>query len=86
MKRIIIVIGLTLFILTGCMNKSDQKISDNKTSLFCNDKCEANEKQGNLTCKLTAPEMQKRKATVLASLQKQILEKKELENGYGNNS
>ena len=35
-----------------------------------------------LSCTLTAPEMQTRKATVLESLCKQILEQKELENGY----
>ena len=35
-----------------------------------------------LTCKLTTPELQKRKATVIADLKELVLEKKELENGY----
>jgi len=35
-----------------------------------------------VSCKLTSPELQKRKETVIASLKKQILEKKELQNGY----
>ncbi|WP_134089038.1 hypothetical protein [Olivibacter sp. XZL3] len=35
-----------------------------------------------LTCKLTSPEIQQRKATVIASLKKQVLEKMELSNGY----
>lgn len=35
-----------------------------------------------LSCKLTTPELQNRKATVLESLRKQIIEKKELPNGY----
>ena len=35
-----------------------------------------------VSCKLTSPELQKRKETVIASLKKQILEKKELENGF----
>ena len=35
-----------------------------------------------MTCKLTSPELQKRKATVLADLRRQVLEKKELANGY----
>jgi hypothetical protein len=35
-----------------------------------------------LACKLTTAEMRERKATVIASLQKQILEKKELNKGY----
>ena len=35
-----------------------------------------------ISCKLTTPELQKRKETVLASLKAQILEKKEVPNGY----
>jgi hypothetical protein len=35
-----------------------------------------------LTCKLTTPELRERKATVIASLKKQVIEKKELKNGY----
>ena len=82
MKRKIFFIALATFVFTSCSNKSESKLADRKTSLFCNDKCETKDKQGNLTCKLTTPELQKRKATVLTSLQKQILETKELENGY----
>jgi hypothetical protein len=35
-----------------------------------------------LNCKLTSPELQKRKETVIAGLKRQILEKEELPNGY----
>lgn len=35
-----------------------------------------------LCCTLTTPELQRRKATVLLQLQKQILERRESENGY----
>lgn len=35
-----------------------------------------------VSCKLSSPELQKRKETVLAELKKGILEKKELTNGY----
>jgi RIO-like serine/threonine protein kinase len=35
-----------------------------------------------LSCKLTNPEFQKRKATVLASLRNKIIDKKELSDGY----
>src|SRR4030088_1000452 len=35
-----------------------------------------------ITCKLTSPEMQKRKTTVIASLKTKILEKTEQEEGY----
>lgn len=39
-------------------------------------------REGSLSCTLTSPELQKRKATVIAGLKEQILERKELENGY----
>ena len=35
-----------------------------------------------LACKLTTPELQQRKATVLSSLKEQVLGKEELPNGY----
>jgi hypothetical protein len=35
-----------------------------------------------VTCKLTTPELQKRKATVIADLKALVLERKELENGF----
>lgn len=35
-----------------------------------------------VTCKLTSPELQKRKATVVADLKALVLERKELENGF----
>jgi hypothetical protein len=35
-----------------------------------------------LTCKLTTPELRERKATVIATLKKQILLTKELRNGF----
>ena len=36
----------------------------------------------NVSCKLTSPELQHRKKTVIANLQKQVLERKELTDGY----
>jgi hypothetical protein len=42
----------------------------------------AKSKSGELSCKLTTPELQKRKETVLASLKSQITDKKELKDGY----
>jgi hypothetical protein len=49
------------------------------SSKVCDDGCD---KKTNLACKLTSPELQKRKATVIDSLKKVMLEKKELDNGY----
>ena len=50
----------------------------NKPAEKCTDNCGDKE----LSCKLTTPELQKRKTTVIASLRKQVIEKKELPNGY----
>lgn len=38
--------------------------------------------QAKLSCKLTTPELQQRKKTVIAQLKKLILDKVEIENGY----
>jgi len=35
-----------------------------------------------ITCKLTTPELQKRKAIVIADLKRLVLERKELKNGF----
>ena len=42
----------------------------------------AKNKAGELSCKLTTPELQKRKATVLAGLKAQLIERKETPGGY----
>ncbi|WP_276484809.1 hypothetical protein [Paraflavitalea pollutisoli] len=44
----------------------------------CGDACKKKE----MTCKLTSLELRQRKATVIASLKKQIVERKELSNGF----
>ena len=44
--------------------------------------CKPKDKRTTLSCKLTTPELRERKATVIASLKKQVIEKKELKNGY----
>ncbi len=65
---------LIAFAITSCQNSSSTSI--------CSTKCQAKNKDGVLVCKLSSPEMQERKATVLNSLKKQLLERRELENGY----
>ena len=54
----------------------------NKKDTFCSTTCKASNSTIDLMCGLSSPELQQRKETVIASLQKQILETKELENGY----
>jgi hypothetical protein len=39
-------------------------------------------KKNELTCELTTPELRERKATVIASLKKEMIGKKELKNGF----
>jgi hypothetical protein len=58
------------------------KATSSKSSAVCTDGCEAKNKKGVLTCKLTTPELRQRKETVIKSLKSQILTKKELKNGY----
>jgi hypothetical protein len=58
------------------------KAKTSKSSVVCTDNCKATNKKGQLSCKLTTPELRERKATVIASLKKQLLEKKELKYGF----
>jgi hypothetical protein len=46
-----------------------------KASASCPDGCGNSSAQKPITCKLTSPEMQQRKATVIASLKKKIIVK-----------
>lgn len=68
-------------IIVGCGNP-EKKISTVAQSEGCNDQCKAKNKSTELSCKLSTPELKQRKLTVLASLRKQVIEKKELSNGY----
>ncbi len=56
--------------------------TDNKTNSICSDTCEPKNKTTELTCKLTTPELQQRKSTVIESLRQQVIQTKELANGY----
>ena len=52
-----------------------------KTSFYSKD-YKAKNKTNQISCKLTSPELQKRKESVLMSLREKVLGKKELEDGY----
>jgi len=83
MKRSIILFLSLIFMAACCPDKKCDKTnakSDKKEG--CGISCMAKNKSGELSCKLSAPEMRERKETVLASLKKQVLERKTLENGY----
>lgn len=66
----------------GCNTKHTDMKKGDDTASVCSAKCEAKNKGSEMSCKLTTPELRKRKETVLASLKKQVLEKKELPDGY----
>ena len=75
-----IFIIFTIVCVIGCNDDKEKLIS--KSSLTCSDKCISKSKTGELACKLTSSELQKRKSTVISSLKNQVLEKKELNHGY----
>ncbi len=75
MKRII---TLLIILSMATIANAQTKAKTSKSSVTCTDDCEAKNKKDKLTCKLTTPELRERKATVIASLKKQILETKEL--------
>lgn len=80
---------MTILTLTACnnsdkgtTNKNTMTADKETTTSTCSDDCKAKSKTDELSCKLTTPELQKRKETVIASLKQKILEKKELKDGY----
>lgn len=82
MKNLLLLFLLAFFLLPGCQSRGDDSIAGVKVYLK-SEKDECCKKQfGELVCKLTTPEMDERKKTVLASLRKQVLDKEELEDGY----
>jgi hypothetical protein len=64
-----------------CTDEACAKPQANKARIK-QDSMIATNKDTDISCKLTTPELQKRKETVLAGLKGQILEKKEVPNGY----
>ncbi len=67
---------IALQFLSACEYKIETKGDRAKISV------QAGNKPAELSCKLSSPEIRERKETVLASLKNQIIERKELENGY----
>ncbi len=55
---------------------------NSKKTITCSTDCKTEDTSNELACKLTSPELQERKNTVLKSIKSQIIEKKEQVNGY----
>jgi len=73
---------LILFSIFGCQSHADETTKGIPVySKRMNDDC-CKKSVSELVCKLTTPEMDARKATILTSLRKQMLDKEELPNGY----
>ncbi|MES1181230.1 MAG: hypothetical protein ABUL44_00390 [Flavobacterium sp.] len=69
-----------LIIFVGIITASITSFAQKKAA--CTEDCCKKTKETVFTCKLTSAEFRERKATVIASLKKQVLEKKELKNGF----
>ncbi|MCE3228689.1 MAG: hypothetical protein K0S32_3240 [Bacteroidetes bacterium] len=89
MKKILLFL-VTLFGCTCCnqVDNPDKYRQVSEKEPCCKDKCGSKKTSAaftpttELSCKLTSPELQKRKETVIEDLRKQVLGKKELTNGY----
>lgn len=76
---------VSISIVCSCQSKSCtadccNKATSNKASKTVTMSSLTKERE--IACKLTTPELQKRRESVLASLKSQVLEKHELETGY----
>lgn len=54
----------------------------NNPAAVCTDDDETKNTKGMLSCKLTTPELRQRKATVIRSLKRGMVQKRELKNGF----
>lgn len=83
MKGRLLIITFMALTITSCYNSKEKNMTkDNEATSVCSDDCKAKSKSDDLSCKLTTPELQKRRQTVLASLKTQMIGKKELKDGY----
>lgn len=71
MRKVLIILVATLGLSLQSL-KAQEKTSSMKTLM----------EEAKLTCKLTTPELQERKKTVIAELKNLMLEKVETDNGY----
>ncbi len=67
---------------TYSQNTENKSAANKEKSTSCSDECTAKNDTKQMSCKLTTPELRQRKETVIASLKKQVIEKKELKNGF----
>jgi hypothetical protein len=77
MKQLLILPLLAVTLIEYSQANTSNNMKKKETAT-CIDGCEKKP----ITCKLTSPEIQQRKITVIASLKKKIIVKKEISNGF----
>lgn len=85
MKKYILPILMTLLIIQSCNSKAAKNCGKSCKETSCATDKTTNMKTDTsktIACKLTTPELQERKATVIAELNIKQLEKVELKDGY----
>ena len=83
LKHISIILTIPLAMV--CSNSIAQTATPPTTpakTTACAPGCHASNQSGELSCKLSTPQLMKRKETVLKKLKHQVLETKELADGY----
>ncbi|MDM8172936.1 hypothetical protein QT327_01010 [Olivibacter sp. 47] len=78
MKKILILPLLAVSLVGYSQTNINMKMEDDNVKVTN----EVNSIKREVSCKLTTPEMQRRKASIIASLKKQVIEKKELKDGF----
>jgi len=81
-RQTLILIALTTFAILSCSNPNYGQIKNDDKKATCSSSCKPKSNANDLSCKKTTPEVQKRKEAVLKSLKAQMIEKKELKDGY----
>lgn len=86
MLKLIPLTIIILFAFIACNKNTDKQTANltkgEKAGSFCSPECKAKNKSTDLVCGISSEELQERQKTVINSLRKQIIETKELDNGY----
>ncbi len=82
MKKTLALIVISITLLFSCQSKSPKESVAPSVGFTTSDSCKAISKSTDVSCKLTTPELQIRRETVLENLKRQMLDKKELIDGY----
>ncbi|HET9136501.1 MAG TPA: hypothetical protein VFO76_07685 [Candidatus Kapabacteria bacterium] len=82
MRKSVVLIFLSSLLINSCKDTPPKEVTAPKRDSSITVANKAKNTSTELSCKLSSPELRKRKAVVLAQLRKQMLERKELSNGF----